>query len=192
LAHLAARGFEGAPRSLGADEAGREVFSYLEGEVPSELGFIDDQALCAAAMLIRKLHDLSADLVGTSAAKMGVEVICHNDLSPCNFAFRDGLPVAMIDFDAASPGARAHDLGYAAWLWLDFGSREVDPAEQRRRLRLFAEAYGGITPDAVLRSMMERQRMLIAEGQRQRNRDMSDWAAECLEWTRRHALELIG
>jgi aminoglycoside phosphotransferase (APT) family kinase protein len=191
LGHLAARGFDGVPRSFGTDKVGREVFSYIEGEVPAELGFHDDRALCAAAVLIRRFHDLGAELMTSSAAhEVGIEVICHNDLSPCNFVFKDGLPVAMIDFDAASPGTRAYDFGYAAWLWLDFGSPEVPPAEQRRRLRLFADAYGGMDRHVVLRSMMERQMVLVAEGTRQGNSAMSAWAADCLQWTRHHAPEL--
>ncbi|WP_165504856.1 phosphotransferase [Rhizobium pisi] len=46
----------------------------------------------------------------------GFEVVYHNDLSPCNFVFRQQIPVAIIDFDAASFGRRVYDLGYAAWL----------------------------------------------------------------------------
>ncbi len=34
LSHLRARGFTLAPRPLGYDERGREVLSYLEGQVP--------------------------------------------------------------------------------------------------------------------------------------------------------------
>jgi len=189
LEHLTAQGFDGVPRPLGSDEARREIFSFIEGEVPAELGFFGDQALRAAATLIRRFHDLSADLV-TTTAQVGIEVVCHNDLSPCNFVFRDGLPVAMIDFDTVSPGTRAHDLGYAAWLWLDFGSPDVPPSEQHRRLRLFVDAYGSIAPDIVLYSMMERQTALLVEGRRQGDQAMLNWAAECLEWTQRHLPEL--
>ena len=32
LAHLAGKGFPGAPRPLGFDEQGREVLTFLEGE----------------------------------------------------------------------------------------------------------------------------------------------------------------
>ena len=47
----------------------------------------------AKARLIRRFHDLSAQLVATpAAAAVGVEVICHNDLSPCNFVFRADVP----------------------------------------------------------------------------------------------------
>jgi hypothetical protein len=34
LRHLEAAGFQGAPRVLGLDEQGREILSYLEGDVP--------------------------------------------------------------------------------------------------------------------------------------------------------------
>ena len=98
--------------------------------------------------------------------------------------------MAIIDFDAAEPGTRANDLGYAAWLWLDIGSSDIAPIEQKR-LRLFSAAYGDIAPDIVLSTMMARQSALVAEGQRKGNMAMSDWAAKCLEWTRRNALELI-
>jgi Phosphotransferase enzyme family len=190
LAHLAVKGFEGVPKALGSDEAGREVFSFIEGEVPRELAFMGDPTLSVAAGLIRKFHDLSIDLVA-QGSQAGLEVVCHNDLSPCNFVFRAGLPVAIIDFDAAEPGTRAHDLGYAAWLWLNIGSSEIAPIEQKRRLRLFVAAYGGIAPNNVLSAMMARQSALVAEGHRKGNMAMSDWAARCLEWTRRNAAELM-
>ena len=92
--------------------------------------------------MIRRYHDLSADLLASPRRRVGIEVVCHNDLSPCNFVFRAGVPVAIIDFDAAAPGSRNWDLGYAAWLWLDLGSPEIAAVEQRRRLAVFLEATG--------------------------------------------------
>jgi hypothetical protein len=189
LTHLAARGFDSVPRFLGSDCSGREILSFIEGEVPTELRSFSDQALHASAILVRRFHDLGAELV-SATDQDGIEVVCHNDLSPCNFVFRNGLPVAMIDFDTASPGTRSYDLGYAVWLWLNIGSPDVPASEQRRRLRLFVDSYGGIAVDVVLRSMMERQTDLIVDGQSQSNPALSDWAAECLEWTQRHASEL--
>jgi hypothetical protein len=51
--------------------------------------------------------------------------------------------IALIDFDAAAPGTRIGDLGYAAWLWLDIGNVDLySPGEQGRRLKLFVESYG--------------------------------------------------
>jgi aminoglycoside phosphotransferase (APT) family kinase protein len=139
LAHLAALHLEIAPRYLGTDQQGREVFGYLAGEVPAELDArFSDAILTTAAHLIRRFHDATADTELTS----GQEVVCHNDLSPCNFVFRSGKPVAMIDFDNAAPGKRLHDLGYAVFLWLNLGTDGPDAAEQARRISIFCDAYG--------------------------------------------------
>jgi Ser/Thr protein kinase RdoA (MazF antagonist) len=193
LQHLAAKGFDGAPTPLGIDEQGRETFTFIDGEVPTDLGFYDDKTLREAASLIRRFHDLSAELVAApDAAAKGIEVVCHNDLSPCNFVFRDGVPVAMLDFDAAAPGSRVHDLGYAAWLWLNLGLSEIAAVDQRRRLALFVKAYGTADPPTVLAAAMTRQTILVEEGGRLGDAAMTRWAADCLEWTRRNEKLLVG
>jgi aminoglycoside phosphotransferase (APT) family kinase protein len=70
--------------------------------------------------------------------------------SPCNAVFRGGVPVAFIDFDAAHPGARRDDVGYAAWLWLDLGNEDVLPELQGERLASFVRTYGALSlADAV-------------------------------------------
>jgi len=145
LEHLAAVGFEDAPRFLGTDDKGRDILSYIEGDVPAELSWHKDEVLVAAAQLIRKFHDATVGLLGHQAGTpRRLEVVCHNDLSPCNSVLRAGIPIALIDFDTAAPGTRLMDLGYAAWLWLDLGDSDIEMAqeEQRRRLQLFVAAYG--------------------------------------------------
>ncbi len=186
LRHLECTGFDGAPRSLGRDEDGRDVLGWIEGNVPVELSAAHgDAVLTAAARLIRAYHDATAPLLTAPAAvAIGLDVVCHNDLSPCNFVFRAGLPVAVIDFDAAAPGTRAHDLGYAAWLWLDFGGAERAPLEQHRRLGVFLDAYGsGPTRAVVTAAILCRQDLLIAQGQRTGNAAMAQWAEQCRAWT---------
>jgi len=191
LAHLSKRGFEGAPRLLGTDEYGRDILTFIEGEVPADLSFHGDATLRAAARLIRRFHDLTAELVAPEAARpVWAEIVCHNDLSPCNFVFANCLPVAIIDFDAAAPGCRLHDLGYAAWLWLDLGSPDIAADEQKRRLAVFLDAYGNCDPGAVIRTVLKRQRMLVAEGARIGNSAMAQWASACMAWTRRHRDDL--
>ena len=185
LTHLENVGFNGAPRSLGIDEQGRDILGYVEGWVPTELGWFDDDVLVAAARLIRRFHDATASFVGTGAAQSArIDVVCHNDLSPCNFVFRDGVPISMIDFDTAAPGDRAYDLGYAAWLWLDIGCPDIRAREQKRRLRLFIDGYGG-EPDqrSIVQAIKTRQRVLMAEGRRTSKESMSRWAEACLRWT---------
>jgi hypothetical protein len=188
LRHLETVGFEGAPRYLGSDEGGREILSHLEGDVPKELGDWDDRTLQDAARLIRRYHDATSSLDATqAAAARAFEIACHNDLSPCNTVFRAGRPAALIDFDAAAPGSRAHDLGYAAWLWLDIGNAERSGAEQRRRLRLFLAAYGPIVAEGdLVRAMLSRQSQLSAECVRTGNGPTRDWAEKCRSWTTHH------
>jgi len=189
LAHLAALHLEIAPRYLGADQQGREIFSYLEGEVPAELdASFSDATLTAAARLIRRFHDATA---GTELAG-GQEVVCHNDLSPCNFVFRAGKPVAMIDFDNAAPGTRLHDLGYALFLWLNLGTDGPDAAEQARRIEIFCNAYGTApgTPiitviEAAVAANIQRLR---ADG---RLADVEWWQAQ-LDWIEQHQRRLTG
>src|SRR5678810_1235680 len=49
LHHLGRRGFNGAPRFLGIDDAGREILSFIPGVVPPELGYFTDTQLASAA-----------------------------------------------------------------------------------------------------------------------------------------------
>ena len=59
------------------------------------------------------------------------------DCDPCRHLY----PV-LIDFDAAHPGTRWSDQGYAAWHWLDIGNDELAPAFQGRRVAQFFADYG--------------------------------------------------
>lgn len=185
LEHLASNGIDFSPRFLGVDDRDRDVLTFIEGAVPDDLAFFDENTLRAAAILIRKFHDASSDLVATDAAT-GIEVACHNDLSPCNFVFRGELPVAIIDFDAAAPGSRANDLGYAAWLWLDLGSPKIDVAVQHHRFATFLDAYGVTASELVLESMLARQELLIEEARTNGDDSLSVWATNCRTWTRRN------
>jgi len=188
LAHLERSNFAGVPRHLGTDDDDRDIFSYLPGDVPSELGAHPDHVLESAAKLIRGFHDATAPLVNADSAVLsGIEVICHNDPSPCNTVFRAGTPVELIDFDNSCPGTRAFDLGYAAWMWLDLGSPDWTAADQLRRLRLFLAAYGpGPTEPEVIASAIQRQTIVLATGDRTGNQSMADWALGCRQWMLSH------
>lgn len=76
LTHLESVGFEGAPRALGYDEQGREVLSYVEGDVPHRLPFwLTDGQLRSATVLIRAFHDATT----TSSLRGPEEIVCHGD-----------------------------------------------------------------------------------------------------------------
>jgi len=97
LRQLESRGLQCVPRFLGLDEAGREILSYLPGDVPAELGWIELPPLRAAARLLRRLHDATAEC----ALKGGSEIVCHGDASPCNCvfvaAYGDGAAWNIVD-----------------------------------------------------------------------------------------------
>jgi Phosphotransferase enzyme family len=164
LAHLRDAGFTGAPLPLGVDEQGREVLSFVPGEVarwplPPEMW--GEDVLVALARLIRALHEASAGWVpppgavwGGSPANTGriterTELVSHRDYATGNVVFRDGLPVALIDFDLAKPTSRVYDIANALWYWAPL--REGDPrdrppaladADIPHRVAVFADAYG--------------------------------------------------
>ena len=156
LEHLERVGFGGAPRHLGRDEQGREVLSFVEGEVPIEPypeWALTDEALVSVAELLRRYHDAMASFDpsahawprGVPAAFSG-RLVCHNDPNLDNVVFSGGRAVALIDFDLAGPGSAVWEVACAARLWAPL-REERDTAEPVRgraleRLRLFADAYG--------------------------------------------------
>lgn len=182
LEHLARKRFEGAPRFLGVDSQGREILSLLPGEVPSELGHYGDDSLAAAAGLLRRLHDATADflLVRESSA----EAMCHNDWGPCNTVFEAGVPYGIIDFDTVAPGERLSDLGCSAWLWLDIGNEDYSGGEQLRRLGVFAAAYDpGFAVARLVPFVLARQTALAASAAARGETALAEWAAACAAWS---------
>jgi hypothetical protein len=187
LAHLEAVGFEGAPRFLGIDRQGREVLSYIEGEVPDDLDpGHRDGVLAAAARLLRRFHDTSAgsELAGSH------EVVCHNDISPVNTIFVDGSPIALIDFDMAAPGPRIRDVSHGLFLWLNLGWDGPGPGEQRRRIELWCDAYGLADRDGLIDEVRDRVEETVARRRADGDTDAADWWHAQLEWIDRHRAEL--
>jgi Phosphotransferase enzyme family len=166
LAHLRDAGFTGAPLPLGVDEQGREVLSFVPGDVhgwPLPPEAAGDQVLVALARLIRALHEASAgwrpprDAVwGGTPANAGriteqAELVSHRDYYRGNVVFRHGLPVALIDFDLAKPTTRLYDIANALWYWAPLRDpRDRDPAladaDIPHRVAMFADAYGMSVP----------------------------------------------
>ena len=69
LLHLEAVGFEGAPRYLGSDEHGREVLSWIEGDVPLPpypAWAMADAALADLGAILRRLHEATATFRGSA------------------------------------------------------------------------------------------------------------------------------
>jgi Ser/Thr protein kinase RdoA (MazF antagonist) len=151
-----------------------------------DLGEFTEIQLTAAARLLRSLHDatMDCDLRGIS------EVVCHGDPSPCNCVFVDGVPSGFIDFEAAHPGERREDLGYAAWLWLDIGNEDLAPMRQGRRLADFMAAYDSAASFDSLQLVISAQRELRSK--RNCPPRTREWAEACLMWTKQHHENLLA
>lgn len=118
LGHLQEVGFGGAPRSLGIDDQGREVVTYL----PSERTWpYAEEVLVATAQLLRRLHDALDGFAAPSGAVWALPRggaaglrFGHNDIGPLNTVYRDGLPYAFIDWELAGPAPALYDIVEAA------------------------------------------------------------------------------
>lgn len=185
LAHLEQKGFAGSPRFLGIDELGREILSFLPGHVPGELDHYTDAQVSAAALLLRRFHDATADFPPVQHQR--AEVMCHNDFGPHNAVFSNALPCSIIDFDTIAPGLRLWDLGYSAWLWLGIGDPDCDYAadEQLRRLTVFKDAYGLSTGsiNQIAAFMLARQATFATWAKGCGQAEMAEWAESAAEWT---------
>jgi len=155
LGHLAAVGFDGAPRVLGAGPA-TETLTYIDGRAavpPLTEDVLTDEALVSVADLLRRYHRAAASFdPGDYAwprpvpARYRTGLVSHNDVYPANVVFRDGLAVALIDFDLAGPGSAAWDFAAAARLFVPLlDEADVTDSRQGRaldRFRIFLAASG--------------------------------------------------
>jgi hypothetical protein len=164
LSHVRARGVLWAPEPLGFDERGREILSFIPGEVPHAMPdwVWSEAVLTDVARALREWHDATSSFDLTGAVwdlptRSPPEVVCHTDFAPYNCVFRAGRFAGAIDFDLCAPGPRLWDLAYTAYRFVpltppqdapDFdapGERSpFSPAAGRARLALFLDAYGTV------------------------------------------------
>ncbi|AIQ59122.1 aminoglycoside phosphotransferase [Paenibacillus borealis] len=188
LQHLEKQGFGGAPRFLGMDPSGREILSYIPGEVPGndypelKAYMWSDGTLASLARLLRSYHDATEGYKSDSegswqlsyASTKAHEVICHNDAALYNVVFQNAVPVAFIDFDMAGPGPRMWDIAYSIYTSVPLASfapdyssgstvayqSNVHAADRRQRIQLFFEAYGIPVPNDLHTWIIERLTVL--------------------------------
>jgi hypothetical protein len=183
LQYIRGNGFMQAPEFLGLDEEGREILTFLPGEVAEDYPLLqpymrEDRVIASAALLLRRYHDATVGFpIGpedrwmlTYPGSLPQEVICHNDFSPYNVLFTHGLPSGVIDFDCACPGPRIWDIAYTLYTFIPLEDREfsveengmvpyqaaVHAEKRRARLQLFFEAYGLTRPDDLMEQVILR------------------------------------
>jgi len=158
LRHLERVGFSGAPRVIGSgfDGQGREILTFLEGEIINPAPWTDD-AIAELGALIRRLHDATASFVPPDGAiwrpwfgrDVGEpNIIGHCDAAPWNIVSRNGRPIGLIDWEVAGPVDRLTELAMVAWNNAQLYDDDVaalnglpDAASRVRQVRTFAEAY---------------------------------------------------
>jgi len=222
LRHLEQVGFAGAPRVRGVDDEGREVLTFVEGHVPASDGIAElpEPALEQVARLLRALHDATAGFTlpeglrwaTTFPGREPATAICHNDVAPRNTVFRDGRPVAFLDWDLACPAPPAWDLAHAAWQFVPLVDDEAcrrrgwaRPPDRPARLRRLADAYGApLAVRAELVALAQRRMLASVEGIERRAaagepafRQLArEGVPEAIRreaaWTARHQEELSG
>jgi len=159
LRHFEWVGFAGVPRVVGSgfDEHGREVLTFLEGEIINPAPWTDD-AIAELGAVIRRLHDATASFDPPDGAiwrpwfgrKIGKpDIIGHCDAAPWNIVSRDGKPVGLIDWEVAGPVDRLTELAMVAWNNAQLYDDDVaalnglpEVATRIRQVRVFADAYG--------------------------------------------------
>jgi len=89
------------------------------------------------------------------------EIVCHVDTGPWNAVYRDGSPVALIDWDGARPARPIDDLASAAWDFVPLGPDDfleacgfASPFDTARRLRIFCDAYDSDGGPAAAQSLL--------------------------------------
>jgi hypothetical protein len=184
LDHLASKGFNHSPRTLGFDERGREVLSFVPGDtVGGDLPWPDwvwsEEILVEVGRATAQFHRAVADFrpSGTRPWSWGPaelaegQIICHNDIAPYNVVAESGHLRAFIDWDLSGPGTTRSDLAFVAWQWVPlhdplvarfFCRYDLDVA---RRLRILLDSYeledrAGFVDDVVTRIELNRDVML--------------------------------
>jgi hypothetical protein len=215
LRHLENIGFPHSPRLLGIDGEGREVITYLDGD-SGGAGWAraaTDEGLVAMARLLRDYHDAVRDFRPSGGAGWAAhpgavaagEIVCHGDFGPWNLVWRGTQPVGILDWDYAWPARPVHDVAYALEYVAPFRDdaeatthlHHPAPPDRRRRLELFAAAYGltstaGLVDEVIgqQQQVLDRVRRLAAGGREPQltwvaNGDLAR-TEEWIDWSRRH------
>lgn len=220
LRHLEERGFAESVRVLGIDADGNEVLRYVEG-TSGEAAWaevVPEAGLREYARLIRRYHDAVRDhrpddglewMTRPPGMRPG-ELVAHGDPGPWNTVWRDGRPVALLDWDLAGPRPPLYDVAYALEYVAPFRSDEhamrfmahPSPPDRPGRIRTFAAAYGLLTTDGLVDAVIAQQESTLADTLALAARGLHphvEWVAEGfadeqrarIAWSRAHR-DLLG
>jgi hypothetical protein len=159
LRHLEDAGIDGVPRALGFDDQGRQMLTYLPGEVIGDsvawpAWASADSTLVQVGHWMRRIHDATAVFIApkderwfTGRTTQPGWIVGHQDAAPYNAVMDGDRLVGFFDWDTASPSPRDDDLAFSALVWVPLTAPTADQsdshdvADRSRRLHLLFDAY---------------------------------------------------
>lgn len=161
LRHLEDVGFDACPRVVGDgfDDAGREVLTWIEGEVVHPQPWdAPEPALFEVGRLMRRLHEATSSFVPPADARWMPwtlhergphTIVSHCNIAPWNIVNRDGRPIAFINWEYAGPTDRLNEIAATGWYCAQLHGDDVAelvglPAAEVRAgwLKAFLDGYG--------------------------------------------------
>jgi hypothetical protein len=152
---------------------------------------LTDDGLHALAALLRRYHDAVAGFVPPPDTAWAVgpkqlatgDVIRHGDFGPWNIIWRDGRPVAVIDWDMAEPGSPLLDLAQVALFAIPLqGPDGIQLAgftaspDLRHRLQVVCDGYGRYEPEEVIAGLVKLQELELDRVRRLGGQGVQPWA----------------
>jgi phosphotransferase family enzyme len=161
LRHLENSDVSGVPRVLGFDEQGRQMLTYLPGEMigdrdPWPAWVYAETTLVQVGQWIRRIHDATAGFIPpkderwfTGRTMQPGWIVGHQDAAPYNAVMDGDRLVGFFDWDTASPSPREFDIAFSAIVWVPLTAPDAgeesgahDVRDRSRRLHLMLDAYG--------------------------------------------------
>jgi hypothetical protein len=137
LRHLEGAGVEGVPWALGFDDQGRQMLTFLPGEVIGDrvswpAWAFADSTLVQVGQWLRRVHDVTAEFIPpaderwfTGRTMQPGWIVGHQDAAPYNAVMDGERLVGFFDWDIAGPSPREFDLAFSALLWVPLDARWV-------------------------------------------------------------------
>lgn len=166
LRHLHANGFTACPQVVGdgIDDAGKEVLTWIEGEIVQPLPFAEPEAvLWETGRLLRELHTATASFVPPPDAKWMPwtlhssgpgTVFSHCNIAPWHIVIQAGRPAGFIGWEYAGPTRPLDEIAATGWYCAqlhddDVAARVGLPDAQARAhwLKAFLDGYQLPRPD---------------------------------------------
>lgn len=197
--HLREQGLECIPEPVGI-RGDIEAVTHIPGDAGPDAWRhqVSETALISAAALLRQIHDASVGFVPPHetqwafAPSPGADVVCHGDPGPWNFVWRDGVAVALIDWEHAAPAPALDDVAACLDSFVPFRPDDValrhgfdEPPDRWARMRTFAAAYGTGGTAGLVDRVIDRQQLTVSRVLDLAERGLEPWAS----WVQSGGLE---